>query len=642
DLGRREDALGAAEEAVALYRDLAAARPEAFTPNLAASLNTLANHLSALGRREEALAAAEEAVALYRDLVAARPEAFTPDLAGSLNNLANHLSDLGRREDALGAAEEAVALYRDLAAARPEAFTPDLAISLNNLAGFLSGLGRREDALEAAEEAVALRRDLAAARPEAFTPDLAMSLNNLAGFLSDLGRREAALEAAEEAVALRRDLAAARPEAFTPDLAASLNNLARFLSDLGRREAALGAAEEAVVLYRDLVGARPEAFTPNLAGSLNNLAKVLSALGRREAALGAAEEAVVLYRDLVGARPEAFTPNLAMSISVLSDMHRDLGDHARCRAACLEAAALLAPFMARHPDAHGGLFGQILKDYAAACAALGEEPDMGRLAPLLAEVGVTPVATGGRDPAAVEAALDQRLGALDMPVALPIMAPGFDWTHPDRGAALELLARLDLAAGDTPFTETHQVTGLRIARLPCCAGLVLADIAIASDPPAAATLLIGPAGVVGLYGTAQPLQALNTAGLIDMGDAEKAAAYLRLYCAAVGGDDGPFRIVDGIGDLALIDDTPETDRTRLSELIEPLQIAQDGDTWSGSGTACYGTTLFRVSFRLDRNGRVEMLDDTPLAADLSLHPVRYEGMFRFLNRADSKPEQDKS
>jgi Tetratricopeptide repeat len=51
------------------------ARPEAFTPNLATSLNTLANSLLELGRREEALKAAEEAADLYRALTAARPEA---------------------------------------------------------------------------------------------------------------------------------------------------------------------------------------------------------------------------------------------------------------------------------------------------------------------------------------------------------------------------------------------------------------------------------------------------------------------------------------------------------------------------------------------------------------------------------------
>ena len=53
-----------------------------------------------------------QAVAHYRELAAARPDAFRPDLAMSLNNQSNRLAELGRREDALAAIEEAVAIYR--------------------------------------------------------------------------------------------------------------------------------------------------------------------------------------------------------------------------------------------------------------------------------------------------------------------------------------------------------------------------------------------------------------------------------------------------------------------------------------------------------------------------------------------------
>ena len=55
----------------------------------------------------EALAAGKEVVDLYRDLARARPEAFTPKLAASLNNLAAKLSDLGQQEAAVAAAKEA-------------------------------------------------------------------------------------------------------------------------------------------------------------------------------------------------------------------------------------------------------------------------------------------------------------------------------------------------------------------------------------------------------------------------------------------------------------------------------------------------------------------------------------------------------
>ncbi len=121
---------------------------------LARLANNLGNRLNELGHREDALSAAQEAVDTYRALAENRPDAFLPDLASSINNLGTILSELGRREDALSAAQEAVDTYRALAENRPDAFLPDLASSINNLGNRLSELGRREDALSAAQEAV--------------------------------------------------------------------------------------------------------------------------------------------------------------------------------------------------------------------------------------------------------------------------------------------------------------------------------------------------------------------------------------------------------------------------------------------------------------------------------------------------------
>jgi tetratricopeptide (TPR) repeat protein len=64
--------------AFALRRQLAEVRPDVFRPDLANSLNTQSTCLADLGRHEEALAAAEEAVAIYRQLSKARPPDCRP------------------------------------------------------------------------------------------------------------------------------------------------------------------------------------------------------------------------------------------------------------------------------------------------------------------------------------------------------------------------------------------------------------------------------------------------------------------------------------------------------------------------------------------------------------------------------------
>jgi len=111
------------------YWELAAARPDAII-GLAASLNNLSAQLRELGRREEALAAIQEAVTIRRELAAARPDAFRPGLAVSLTNLAIYLGDLGRREDALAAIQQAVTIRRELAARWPDAYHHELEQSL--------------------------------------------------------------------------------------------------------------------------------------------------------------------------------------------------------------------------------------------------------------------------------------------------------------------------------------------------------------------------------------------------------------------------------------------------------------------------------------------------------------------------------
>jgi tetratricopeptide (TPR) repeat protein len=328
DLGRREEALAVSEEATDIFRKLARSRLPRYAlrrrlrqltvrPDLATSLNTLSVRLADLGRREEALAASEEATDTYRELAIAR--AFRPDLAMSLRNLSNRLADLGRREDALAAIQEAVTIRRKLAAARPDAFRLDLAGALNVLSSGLAALGRTEEALAAIQEATQTYRELAAAHPDAFRPDLAGALNNLSVHLADLGRTEEALAAVQEATQTYRELAAARPDAFRPELAGALNNLSvRLLTDLGRAEEALAAIQEATQIYRELAAARPDAFRPELARALHNLSLNLAVLGRREEALAASEEAADTYRELAARWPDTYQHDLEHSLRLVA------------------------------------------------------------------------------------------------------------------------------------------------------------------------------------------------------------------------------------------------------------------------------------------------------------------------------------
>jgi tetratricopeptide (TPR) repeat protein len=109
--------------------------------------------LAALGRPADALLPAQEAVTIYRELAAASPDPYRPDLARGLADLGVTFSALGRPADALPVEQEAVTAYRELAAASPDRYRPDLAGSLTNVAEILAAIGRDAEADEVRNDA---------------------------------------------------------------------------------------------------------------------------------------------------------------------------------------------------------------------------------------------------------------------------------------------------------------------------------------------------------------------------------------------------------------------------------------------------------------------------------------------------------
>jgi tetratricopeptide (TPR) repeat protein len=371
DLGRPEEALAASQEAVTIFRELAAARPEEFRDGLAAALTNLSVDLGDLGRPEEALAAIQDAVTILRELAAARPEEFRLALARALSNLSVSLDDL-ERPGALAAIQEAVGVYRELAAARPEEFRDGLAAALINLSAQLAGqLGRQEETLAAAQEAVGVYRELAAARPDVFRPGLARSLANLADALGYMGRLEEALDAIQEAVTIRRELSAARPDKFSPALASSLSVLAHVVGAQGRHEEELAARQEAVTIRRELAAARPEEFWPALASSLDDLSFELERSGRREEALAASQEAVSVYRELAVARTEESQDDLVTSLNALSAELARLGRREEALAASQEAVGIYRELAVARTEEFPDDLADYLNDLAIHLGKLG-------------------------------------------------------------------------------------------------------------------------------------------------------------------------------------------------------------------------------------------------------------------------------
>ncbi len=268
------------QEALKLFRSLAAANPEAFLPAVAMTLNNLAALHYAQNAFAPALAAYQEALQTYRSLAAANPEAFLQYVAITLNNLAVLHDEKKDYDLALAAYQEALKIRRSLAAANPEAFLQYVAITLNNLAVLHQAQNAFGPALAAYEEALQIYRSLAAANPEAFLPDVAMTLNNLAVLHSIQNAFGPALAAYQEALQTYRSLAVANPEAFLPALTETLINLSIFyLQALPDRAKSVAFAEEARSILIPLC-----AKMPHLQQHLDKAERMLKANAAKPAA----------------------------------------------------------------------------------------------------------------------------------------------------------------------------------------------------------------------------------------------------------------------------------------------------------------------------------------------------------------------
>ncbi|EJT97981.1 hypothetical protein DACRYDRAFT_24888 [Dacryopinax primogenitus] len=191
-------ALEAIQEAVELYRPLVSHHIEVYGQNLAWALGTLSQRLAETKRYSDALPAAQESVALLRDIADCKPEtAITPDLALQLRNLASRYSDAGCSAEALETIEEAIKLYRLQCLRLPRRYNPELMRALHMKCTFLEVAGRRKEAPAPLRESIALLRDLEKRQPALYRTTLESYLQRLQELTVTVGSDDGETEETE-------------------------------------------------------------------------------------------------------------------------------------------------------------------------------------------------------------------------------------------------------------------------------------------------------------------------------------------------------------------------------------------------------------------------------------------------------------
>jgi TPR repeat protein len=130
---------------------------------------------------------------------------------------------------------------------------------------------------------------------------------------------------------------------------------------------------------------------------------------------------------------------------------------------------------------------------------------------------------------------------------------------------------------------------------------------------------------VRIDGRSAQIHTLSASAPIRVDTLPAAVAFLRFFMSAVQGEDGLFRIVDDEHDLHWHASAPPAVRTAIADRIKRLDLsASSSGGWNATATVDYGRGLYYVDLWLKPNGQVDMLNDTPFAADLPVATERFD------------------
>lgn len=140
-----------------------------------------------------------------------------------------------------------------------------------------------------------------------------------------------------------------------------------------------------------------------------------------------------------------------------------------------------------------------------------------------------------------------------------------------------------------------------------------------------------------LNGTSPPIHEVNAKAPIKITE-ENVLEYLRFFCFFVRGEEGPFLIAESADDPYIPKNVDERTKSVIEGTIRPASYEGIGDTsdpkllkalqqsnldpsrevFMCDAVVYYSNALFIANFAVHAGGMIIMLDDEPIAADLSV------------------------
>lgn len=170
------------------------------------------------------------------------------------------------------------------------------------------------------------------------------------------------------------------------------------------------------------------------------------------------------------------------------------------------------------------------------------------------------------------------------------------------------------------------IEGMRCLRPSFYEGVLLVEVQMAlKTGQHIASFYVTDTHTALFNGAADVVHELNAAGHLNITD-QTVLDYLKFFCLAIQGDDGPFRIVTHGSEIPGWEFlSADTKRVVEEAAMEPVagRDIENADSYRVPACVKYSHSLFHTDFRVSKNGTVEMLNDEIVLQGINFTPEHF-------------------
>lgn len=297
----------------------------------------------------------ERALKICQELAKENPKVYEPNVATTLNNLAELYRVTNRFSDSEGMFKEALELYKRLAEINPKAYEPDVALTLSNLGGLYYYTQRFSECENMYKSSLVIYLRLLQLVKDnlQLNNNVASTLNKLALLYDTTGRLSESEALYKQALKAYELLSRNWPEVYEVELARIMSNIAYLYSISSRFSDSEIMYKQALEILHRLVKKNPHAYEPLLATTMHNLASLYQESQRLSDSEKMYEQAIEIRLRLAKKNPQAYEEGLAMTYHNLALIYRDTQRYGKSEQLEIQAVEIYRRLNESNPQIYG-------------------------------------------------------------------------------------------------------------------------------------------------------------------------------------------------------------------------------------------------------------------------------------------------